>query len=226
MKKFFFIISFVILFSNNLYSEIINKINIDGNKRISNETIKLFGGIEVNKDYSDNDLNNILKELYNTDFFKKIEIELENNNLNIIVVENPIIQNLIINGVRSNKYNELIRENLVIREKSSFLESKIKKDISMIKNSFKAIGYYFVNIETEIKSNEKNNTVDLIYNIDLGKKAKISKIKFLGNKIYKDRKLRNIITSEEYQFWKFISNKVFVDGNGSKEPVVLRKSPS
>ena len=56
------------------YSEIINKININGNKRISDETIKLFGGIEVNKDYSDNDLNNILKELYNTDFFKKIEI--------------------------------------------------------------------------------------------------------------------------------------------------------
>ncbi len=211
MKKFFFIISFVVLFSNNLYSEIINKINIDGNKRISDETIKLFGGIEVNKDYSDNDLNNILKELYNTDFFKKIEIELENNNLNIIVVENPIIQNLIINGVRSNKYNELIRENLVIREKSSFLESKIKKDISMIKNSFKVIGYYFVNIETEIKSNEKNNTVDLIYNIDLGKKAKISKIKFLGNKIYKDRKLRNIITSEEYQFWKFISQNKYLN---------------
>ncbi len=195
MKKFFFIIPFIILFSNNLYSEVINKINIEGNNRISDETIKLFGGIENNKDYSDNDLNNILKELYSTDFFKEVEIELDNGNLNIIVLENPIIQNLIINGVRSNKYNQLIRENLVIREKSSFLESKIKKDISMIKNSFKAIGYYFVNIETEIKSNEKNNTVDLIYNIDLGKKAKISKIKFLGNKIYKDRKLRKIITS-------------------------------
>ena len=102
MKKFFFIITFIILFSNNLYSEVINKINIEGNSRISDETIKLFGGIENNKDYSDNDLNNILKELYSTDFFKEVEIELDNGNLNIIVLENPIIQNLTINGVKSN----------------------------------------------------------------------------------------------------------------------------
>ena len=73
MKKFFFIIIFTILFTNNLYSELINKITIQGNNRISDETIKLFGGIEINKDYSDNDLNNILKELYSTDFFKKVE---------------------------------------------------------------------------------------------------------------------------------------------------------
>ena len=211
MKKIFFTITFIILFSSNLNSEIINKINIEGNKRISKDTIILFGNIENNKDYTNNDLNNILKELYKTDFFKKIEIVIQNNNLNIIVVENPIIQNLIINGVKSNKYNELIKENLIIKEKSSFIESKIKKDISLIKNSFKAIGYYFVNIDTEIKSNEVNNTIDLTYNIDLGKKAKISKIKFLGNKVYKDRKLRNIITSEEYKFWKFISQNKYLN---------------
>ena len=124
MKKFFFIITFIILFSNNLYSEVINKINIEGNNRISKETIILFGNIKKNKDYTNNDLNNILKDLYKTDFFKKIEIEIQNNNLNIIVVENPIIQNLVVNGVKSNKYNELIRENVVIKEKSSFIESK------------------------------------------------------------------------------------------------------
>ena len=211
MKKIFFTITFIILFSSNLNSEIINKINIEGNKRISKDTIILFGNIKKNKNYTNNDLNNILKELYKTDFFKKIEIEIQNNNLNIIVVENPIIQNLIINGVKSNKYNELIKENLIIKEKSSFIESKIKKDISLIKNSFKAIGYYFVNIDTEIKSNEVNNTIDLTYNINLGKKAKISKIKFLGNKVYKDRKLRNIITSEEYKFWKFISQNKYLN---------------
>ena len=100
---------------------------------------------------------------------------------------------------------------MVIKEKSYFIESKVKKDISLIKNSFKAIGYYFVNIDTEIKSNEVNNTIDLTYNINLGKKAKISKIKFLGSKVYKDRKLRNIITSEEYKFWKFISQNKYLN---------------
>ena len=46
MKKFFFTITFIILFSSNLNSKIINKINIEGNNRISKETIILFGNIK------------------------------------------------------------------------------------------------------------------------------------------------------------------------------------
>ena len=41
----------------------------------------------------------------------------------------------------------------------------------------------------------------------MGTKSKI-KITFTGNKIFKDRKLRNIIISGEYKFWKFISGKM------------------
>ena len=53
----------------------------------------------------------------------------------------------------------------------------------------------------------------LIYDIDLGEKAKIKKISFIGDKIYKDRKLRRVIVSEEYKFWKFISGKKFLNEN-------------
>ena len=216
MKKIIYIVAFVVLFSTNLKSQIINNINISGNDRISDETIILFGGIEINKNYNLNDLNIILKELYKTDFFKNIKIDIQNKNLNISVIENPIIQNLIIQGVKSKKYNELIKENLILREKNSFIESKVKKDLILIKNSFKAIGYYFVNIDAETKINEENNTVDLIYSIDLGEKARISKIKFLGDKIYKDRKLRNVIASEEYKFWKFISKTKYLNSERIK----------
>ena len=58
-----------------------------------------------------------------------------------------------------------------------------------------------------------NNKLNLIYEIDLGPKSKISKISFIGNKIYKDKKLKNIIVSEEYKFWKFISGKKFLNEN-------------
>ena len=47
----------------------------------------------------------------------------------------------------------------------------------------------------------------------LGKKSKIKKITFIGNKVFKDKKLRNIITSTEYKFWKFISGRKFLNQN-------------
>ena len=69
------------------------------------------------------------------------------------------------------------------------------------------MGYYNSSIEILI-SNENQNLLDLSFNIDLKEKAKIKKINFVGNKIFKDRKLRRIISSEEYKFWKFISVKI------------------
>ena len=71
-------------------------------------------------------------------------------------------------------------------------------------------GYYFSEVSTKTKKN-KNNTVDIVYNVKLGKKALIKNIKFIGNKIFKDNKLRKVIVSEEAKFWKFISSKKTVD---------------
>jgi outer membrane protein insertion porin family len=58
-----------------------------------------------------------------------------------------------------------------------------------------------------LKKENSNNTIDLILKCDLGKKAFINEIVFLGDKKFKKRKLLNVITSEENKFWKFISSK-------------------
>ena len=63
------ILVFSILCYTSLQAEIVKSIVIEGNKRVSTETIKIYGGIEINKDYSNKDLNNVLKDLYETDFF-------------------------------------------------------------------------------------------------------------------------------------------------------------
>jgi outer membrane protein insertion porin family len=52
--------------------------------------------------------------------------------------------------------------------------------------------------------------VSIDYKIDLGEKSKIGKISFIGDKIFKDSKLKSVIVSEEYKFWKFISGKKFL----------------
>ena len=63
-------------------------------------------------------------------------------------------------------------------------------------------------LETSIVENE-NNSVDLIYNFDLGPIAEIKNIKFIGNKVFRDNTLRNVIISEESKFWKFITKNKF-----------------
>ena len=79
MKNLFYIICFIILSSSISMAEVVKKITISGNNRIADETIKIYGNIELNKEYSDKDLDNILKDLYKTDFFEDIKIEIQNN---------------------------------------------------------------------------------------------------------------------------------------------------
>ena len=88
----FFLIIFV-YFSNFVISnaEIIKKIEISGNDRISDDTIILFSEISINDDLNENELNLILKRLFETDFFKNINLSFNNNLLLINVEENPII---------------------------------------------------------------------------------------------------------------------------------------
>ena len=56
----------------------------------------------------------------------------------------------------------------------------------------------------------------ITYDVDLGDRAYINKIKFIGDKKFKDRKLKNVIVSEEAKFWKFISKNKYLDINRIK----------
>ena len=73
------------------------------------------------------------------------------------------------------------------------------------------MGYYFVKVKPSITTEDTYNTAKIILDIDQGPRAKIKKISFIGDKKIKDKKLLDIIASEEHRFWKFISRNVYLD---------------
>ena len=209
----FLLISFLFFLSiSPSYSEVVKKIEIQGNERISNETIILFSKINIDDDLDSNDLNDILKRLYETNFFKDIFIKLDSKILKISVDENPIIENIEYNGIKSNTLKQKITANLKLLPRSSYNEFLLNDDKNNIKLALKNFGYYFSNINIDlIELGDKK--VDIVFNIDLGSKAKIKKITFIGDKKYKDGKLKSLIASEEFKFWKFISGKKYLNEN-------------
>ena len=58
-------------------AEIVKQIIIEGNNRVTDETIKIYGDIEINKNYSEKDINNVIQKIYSTDFFDNVEAELK-----------------------------------------------------------------------------------------------------------------------------------------------------
>ena len=213
IKKFKIIITtflLLVLFNTSGNSEIINKITISGNDRIPDDTIKMFANVKISDDIDTEGLNQILNELYNTNFFENVSVNLEDNNLNIKVVEFPIIEIISYEGIKSNTIKDEITKNLELKPRSSFNSIILENDKQQITSILKNLGYFFSEINIDVETLD-DNRVNINYNINLGDKAKIRKISFIGDKVFKDSKLRSVIISEEYKFWKFISGKKYLN---------------
>ena len=203
MNKILTILLGSLLFST-LSAEIVKKIVINGNKRVSEETIKLYGEIELNKDYKEQDLNPIINNLYETEFFEDVKISLNNNILIIDVKEYPIINQLIIIGEKSKKYKDQIKKLIKSKEKRSLVKNFLARDVDLIKNLYSSVGYNFAEVEAKLKKIDENN-YDLLIDINRGDQTKISSINFIGNNSVRGKRLRDVIASEEDKFWKVIS---------------------
>ena len=212
LKTFIKISILLLLLSTYSSADYIKEITIEGNERVSKESIIVFSDIPKNKIINDNDINLILNNLYNTGFFKDISLDLENSVLKISLTENPIIENLIINGVKNKKTLNIIKDNLLLKDRASFNNTSLKRDKNFALNRLKDLGYYFATLKST-SVNLGNNKINLIYDIDLGDKAEIQKISFIGDKFFKDRKLESIIISEESKFWKILSRKKLINDN-------------
>ena len=222
-KIIFFSLLLIILSTKLVYSETIKKIDVSGNDRLAKETVILFSELNVDDNIYSDDLNNAFKKLFETDYFKDIKISFNNGYLKIDVEENPLIQSIIINGIKNRSIVDELTKITKKTEKYPYLENNINDQKNILINIIRNNGFYFAEVETIIQDNN-NNTINVIYEFNLGERAKITEIKFIGNKVFKNNKLRNIIVSEESKPWKFITQNKYLNENRIKLDVNLLKN--
>ncbi len=208
---FKFFILFLILIPTS-YSQENFKYDIQGNQRISDQTIISIIDFKSNKKYNINDLNNFQKKLYNTNYFSNVTIKIVNNTIQILVEENPIIDFFYINGVVNKKREEFFYENLSLGQNKIFSEALLKKDIENIKDNYQDAGFFDVEVDANI-SKISGNALNVVININRKEKYKINRIFFIGNKKYKSSTLSDVVSSTEDGWWKFLSSSSLVNKN-------------
>ncbi len=209
MKIKFIIFIALIFFTKNLYSQNADII-VSGNERYDKQTIIVYGEINPQVSYDKNDINNILKNLYSTNFFENVQITFENNDLKIDVKEYPIISKINIEGEKTNKFKELLLERISSKEKGPFIKDVLEKDISNAKSLYEFLGFNRAEIDAKFKE-LSNNQVEVFFFVEKGERLKISEIQFIGDKKIRDKRLRDVIASEENKFWKFLSRNTILN---------------
>jgi outer membrane protein insertion porin family len=107
-----------------------------GNNRISDSTIIDIIDFKKSNNYSNSDLNNFQKKLFETNFFSDVELKLKNNILQITVIENPLIEFFIIQGVINKTREDLIYEKVLLGQNKIFSQSILNQDIEIIKKIY------------------------------------------------------------------------------------------
>ena len=154
MKKFFIILTFLVI-SNVSLAEIIKDIKINGNERISDETVKVYGDIQINQDVNNFKINEIIKNLYSTNFFKDIKVVVKDKTLIIDLIEYPVINEVIVVGEKTKKYQDAIKENIKSKKNGPFIKSFVSEDEIKIKRLYSTLGFNFVDVELKLRPSPK-----------------------------------------------------------------------
>ena len=125
-------LSFSILPTKSFSQEgTISSIIVDGNKRITSETIIAISKIEKGALYSPSQLNSALQLLKKSTFFKIVTVSFDNNTLKINVVENPTVNSISFEG-NSILQNINLSELISSKERQTLSVSKTEKDADSI----------------------------------------------------------------------------------------------
>ena len=203
-KNFILIYISLCFFSFSYADGEIKNINVNGLQRISYDTVLTYSNLDLNSIYSETLSNNAIKKLYDTKLFSNVSINYVDGDLTISVKENPTINLVFFEGNKSKKDEDLLAEIKLI-ERSVFSRSRVKEDVKRLLELYQRSGRLSAKIDPSVELLD-NNRINLIYKIDEAKVIKVSKINIIGNKVFTDREIKNVMTTKIPSLLKFWSS--------------------
>ena len=201
---------------------IVSSIIVDGNRRISTDTIINISKINPGSAYSPSQLNSALQNIKKSTFFKYANISLESNVLKISVTENPTINSISFEGNYVLK-DENLDELILSTERQTLSISKIEKDADKIASSYANSGRISATVEPKIIE-LSDNRVDIVFEINEGRITEVEKITFAGNRTFSDFRLKGIIATKQAGiFRKLIKSDTYVEDKLSFDKELLSR---
>ena len=199
----FTIFSAKLSFSNTGRNIQITDIIVQNNQRIDKETILTYLGIEPGDKVNYQILNKKLKEMYGLGLFADIKFRVSGDTLIVLIKENPMINNIDFIGNKRIK-EDAMRSEIKLKSRNVYQKSEVQDTIVLIRDLYKRSGYFSAKIKAQINRLSQNR-IDITFRINEGEKTKIKGVKFIGNKIFSDKRLKGVISTKESKLWRIMS---------------------
>jgi len=187
-----------IIFAQNIFAQDSNrkvvKIEVLGNKIVSEQGIFSNLQTKVGSDYSPLVLSEDIKRLYASGSFKDVRADIAEAKGGVAVVfnvkEKSFLHKIVFKGNKRLRVKHLLKE-MQIKENEIFDQFKLKDDIEKLKKLYAKKGYPLVEIEYALE--ETDNQVKVILTINEKTRIRIRKISFKGNDAFKKGRLLKLL---------------------------------
>ena len=186
---------------------IVNDIRIAGLQRVSTGSIFNSIPISVGDKIDERKVVDISKALFATEQFDDIQIGRDGNSLIITVAERPSISSIDISGNSALKTEVLLEsfDGIGITEGQVYKRSTLEKMRAELVRSYSSQGRYGAGVEI-YETTQPRNRVSIAIQIDEGESAQIDRVTILGNKIFSDDDLLDVMELSEGSWLSFLTN--------------------
>ncbi|MDE2357409.1 MAG: outer membrane protein assembly factor BamA [Alphaproteobacteria bacterium] len=185
-------------------SERVRHVQVQGNERIDPETIIAYLGIHDGDTIDQGRLDRALKGLFATDLFSDVKADLHDGVLTVLVVENPIVNQVTFEG-NSNIKSDKFEDEIQTRPRGVFTKAKVQEDVGRIIELYRRDGRISADVTPEIVQLPQRR-VDVIFKIKEGPKSGIIQVNFLGNQRFSSAELEGVIVTKASAWYKFFSS--------------------
>ena len=190
----FSIASFV--YSPSIYAAspfIVKDIRVEGLQRVEPGTIFSYLNVKVGENFDDSKGADAIRSIYNTGFFKDVQIKVDNDVLVVVVEERPTISRLDITGMKEFEKDNILKalKSLGLADARYFDKALVDRAEQEIKKQYVGKGFYDTEIVTTVTPTERNQ-VSVYFNIVEGEAAKIAEINIIGSNVFPEKDLKKL----------------------------------
>jgi outer membrane protein insertion porin family len=182
----------------------IRRIVVEGNQRIEAATITSYLLVRPGDTFDPERIDLSLKTLFATGLFADVQIEQRGPDLVVAVIENPVINRVIFEGLRTLDEEDL-EEEVQARPRSVFTPARAQADVQRIIEVYRRAGRFAAQVTPQVRELDQNR-VDLIFEVDEGPVTGVRDINFIGNEVFSDRRLRDAIVTTESSWWNIFQS--------------------
>lgn len=196
----------LVIIASLAYAEhrLIKEIVVIGNERVATELILKEVRSKVGQPYSPEQVREDIKAIYRLGSFRDVQADIAETKEGIIltfaVIEKPYVANIVISGNKKLSQEDI--EGVIEVKRDSVLDiNKVRASVAEIKKLYTSKRYFGSEVEYRVELQEGNKAV-VYFDIVEGVKGYLTKISFVGNKVFSSRRLKGVMkTKEKGLFW-------------------------